>query len=401
MAGASSRVSGSGRIMAGALAALVGMIFMIASGAGFELTLAIGVLWLASLFLVQPANPNDILSDNRETFDDEAVEHLLEPLSTPLIFVENMRVTRANAAAREVLGAHIVGQDARVALRHPEAIAMLHGDDEQEVRIQGLVSPRSVWDLRRRPVGTGRLLLELVNRSSEADLSRAHTDFVANASHELRTPLSSILGYVEILADPEAAPDEPRRLKFLTVIEREARRMQSLVSDLMSLSRVEASKHERPAKPLGLASLVGRAARDGAGSDRQERVTFRSPRDFTVLGDRDQLEQIVRNLVDNALKYGDEDQQVSVSIAPGPRDSVIIAVKDRGPGIAPEHVPHLTRRFYRTDPGRSRASGGTGLGLAIVKHIVDRHQGRLDIDSVLGEGTTVRIRLPTIAKAPA
>ncbi len=401
MAGASSRVSGSGRIMAGALAALVGMIFMIASGAGFELTLAIGVLWLASLFLVQPANPDDILSDNRETFDDEAVEHLLEPLSTPLIFVENMRVTRANAAAREVLGAHIVGQDARVALRHPEAIAMLHGDDEQEVRIQGLVSPRSVWDLRRRPVGTGRLLLELVNRSSEADLSRAHTDFVANASHELRTPLSSILGYVEILADPEAAPDELRRLKFLTVIEREARRMQSLVSDLMSLSRVEASKHERPAKPLGLASLVGRAARDGAGPDRQERVTFRSPRDFTVLGDRDQLEQIVRNLVDNALKYGDEDQQVSVSIAPGPRDSVIIAVKDRGPGIAPEHVPHLTRRFYRTDPGRSRASGGTGLGLAIVKHIVDRHLGRLDIDSVLGEGTTVRIRLPTIAKAPA
>ena len=192
-------MSGPGRIMAGALAALVGMIFMVASGAGFELALAIGVLWLASLFLVQPSNPDDILSDDDHHFDDEAIEHLLEPLSTPLLFVEHMRVTRANAAAREVLGAHIVGQDARVALRHPEAIAMLHGEDEQEVRIQGLVSPRSVWDLRRRPVGRDRILLELVNRSSEADLSRAHTDFVANASHELRTPLSSILGYVEIL----------------------------------------------------------------------------------------------------------------------------------------------------------------------------------------------------------
>jgi two-component system phosphate regulon sensor histidine kinase PhoR len=393
-------MSGPGRIVAGALAALVGIIFMIASGAGFELALAIGVLWLASLFLVQPPNPDDMLSDEGHAFDEEAVEHLLEPLSTPLLFVEHMRVTRANAAAREVLGAHIVGQDARVALRHPEAIAMLHGEDEQEVRIQGLVSPRSVWDLRRRPVGKGRLLLELVNRSSEADLSRAHTDFVANASHELRTPLSSILGYVEILADPEAKPEKEKRLKFLAVIEREARRMQSLVSDLMSLSRVEASKHERPAKPLDLASLVQRAARDGAGPDRQDRVTFRAPRDFTVLGDPEQLEQVVRNLVDNGLKYGDTDKMVSVTLSPGPRDSVIVAVEDRGPGIPPEHVPHLTRRFYRTDPGRSRASGGTGLGLAIVKHIVERHQGRLDIDSVLGEGTTVRIRLPTIDASP-
>lgn len=393
-------MSGPGRIMAGALAALVGMIFMVASGAGFELALAIGVLWLASLFLVQPSNPDDILSDDDHHFDDEAIEHLLEPLSTPLLFVEHMRVTRANAAAREVLGAHIVGQDARVALRHPEAIAMLHGEDEQEVRIQGLVSPRSVWDLRRRPVGRNRILLELVNRSSEADLSRAHTDFVANASHELRTPLSSILGYVEILADPEAQPDEEKRFKFLAVIEREARRMQSLVSDLMSLSRVEASKHERPAKPIDLGPLVQRAARDGAGPDRQDRVTFRSPRDFTVLGDPEQLEQVVRNLVENGLQYGDAEKGVSVTLSPGPRDSVILAVEDRGPGIAPEHVPHLTRRFYRTDPGRSRASGGTGLGLAIVKHIVERHQGRLDIDSVLGEGTTVRVRLPTIDASP-
>lgn len=394
-------MSGSGRIVAGALAALVGMIFMVASGAGFGLALAIGVLWFASLFLVQPAISDDTHADDAQALDDEAVEHLLEPLSTPLIFVENMRVTRANIAAREVLGAHIVGQDARVALRHPEAIAMLHGEDEQEVRIQGLVSPRGVWDLRRRPLGTGRLLLELVNRSSEADLSRAHTDFVANASHELRTPLSSIIGYVEILADPEAKPEKEKRLKFLAVIEREARRMQSLVSDLMSLSRVEASKHERPAKPLDLGALTERAARDGAGPDRQERVDIRAPRDFTVLGDEEQLEQVVRNLVDNALNYGAEGEPVSVTLSPGPRDSVVLEVEDRGAGISPEHVPHLTRRFYRTDPGRSRASGGTGLGLAIVKHIVERHQGRLDIESVLGEGTTVRIRLPTIATTPA
>ena len=110
-----------------------------------------------------------------------------------------------------------------------------------------------------------------------------------------------------------------------------------------------------------------------------------------IEGDRSQLDQLLRNLIDNALKYGDPAEPVTVSVDASSKQ-VTLAVVDRGPGIAPEHLPHLTRRFYRTDPGRSRAAGGTGLGLAIVKHIVERHQGRLDIASAVGKGTTVTVR---------
>ena len=113
-----------------------------------------------------------------------------------------------------------------------------------------------------------------------------------------------------------------------------------------------------------------------------------------MLGDLHQLEQVVRNLVDNALKYGAHDRPVHVALDLAPGDQARIAVTDEGEGIAPEQIPHLTRRFYRTDPGRSRASGGTGLGLAIVKHIVERHRGRLDISSEVGKGTRVVVRIP-------
>ena len=162
----------------------------------------------------------------------------------------------------------------------------------------------------------------------------------------------------------------------------------------MSLSRIEAEKHDQPAERIELKPLVDRAARDAAGPDRVARVEFELEDGLTVRGDQQQLEQLVRNLVDNALKYGAEDERVTVSLAPGQGESARLSVTDRGDGIAPEHLPHLTRRFYRTDPGRSRASGGTGLGLAIVKHIVERHRGRLDIDSKVGTGTTVSVRIP-------
>src|SRR5690606_929014 len=168
-----------------------------------------------------------------------------------------------------------------------------------------------------------------------------------------------------------------------------------LVSDLMSLSRVEAEKHDQPREQLDLIPLVQQSARDGATAERQDRLQFAMPPEgLLVRGDRNQLEQLIRNLVENAFKYGSADAPVVVSLEKGRRNTAVVTVRDQGDGIAPEHIPHLTRRFYRTDPGRSRAAGGTGLGLAIVKHIVERHRGRLDIDSVLGDGTTVTVRLP-------
>src|SRR5690606_29126857 len=189
---------------------------------------------------------------------------------------------------------------------------------------------------------------------------------------------------------------DPRRAqRFHTIVLQEARRLQSLVSDLMSLSRIEAEKHDHPRERVDFAKVAQQSVRDGAGADRLERVELEvADNELVVRGDRNQLEQLVRNLVDNALKYGAADLPVTVRIERDSRDMAVLSVQDRGEGIAPEHIPHLTRRFYRTDPGRSRAAGGTGLGLAIVKHIVERHRGRLDIASKVGDGTTVTVRLP-------
>jgi two-component system phosphate regulon sensor histidine kinase PhoR len=249
--------------------------------------------------------------------------------------------------------------------------------------------------MTRLPVDGRYSLIELVDRTSEADVSRAHTDFVANASHELRTPLASIIGYMETLVEGGETIDAKRAERFHGVVLQEAKRLQSLVDDLMSLSLVEAEKHDHPRDEVKLAALVQQAARDGAGLERHERLDLvKSGEQLVVRGDRKQLEQLVRNLVDNALKYGAPQSSVTIGVDRGERDMAVLTVRDRGEGIAPEHIPHLTRRFYRTDPGRSRAAGGTGLGLAIVKHIVERHRGRLDIASTLGEGTTVTVRLP-------
>ena len=311
----------------------------------------------------------------------------------PMLMLDRDRIAVVNAVAREIMGGHIVGQDARVAFRHPAAVDLLSRSGGGSTTIRGLTGPRSVWQMSRQPIDERYSMIELLNRTSEADISKAHTDFVANASHELRTPLASIIGYMETLVDGDV--DAAQATRFHETVLREARRLQSLVDDLMSLSRIEAEKHDQPREEVDLVALVERASRDGAGSARQERVQIAvSSEPVVVRGDPRQLEQLVCNLVDNALKYGDPERPVTVDVDRSDRDMAVLAVTDQGEGIAAEHIPHLTRRFYRTDPGRSRAAGGTGLGLAIVKHIVERHRGQLDIASRRGEGTTVTVNLP-------
>tara|TARA_B100000678_G_scaffold1748_1_gene1510 strand:- start:1122 stop:2039 length:918 start_codon:yes stop_codon:yes gene_type:complete len=270
----------------------------------------------------------------------------------------------------------------------------MDSDTHGEAIVTGLVRRKDVYRVSRYAIDDHTAVIELISKTAESDVSRAHTDFVANASHELRTPLSSIIGYVETLSEHPEDIDEATARKFLDTIHREAQRLQNLVSDLMSLSRVEAEKHDRPDAPVDLNHLVERAAREGAGANRSERVTFEAEGQFEVLGDTQQLEQLVRNLVDNALKYGRPDSPVVLRLTESALGEAKLEVVDQGEGIEPEHLPHLTRRFYRTDPGRSRMSGGTGLGLAIVKHIVERHHGRLDIESEVGQGTTVTVRIP-------
>jgi two-component system, OmpR family, phosphate regulon sensor histidine kinase PhoR len=381
--------------IAGIVLALTAGGVMMLAGVSVWLVAAALLVWIGSLWLSapppeRPAQPLEGVQLTRTGMHD-----LLEHSGLPMLMLDSNRIIVANAAAREAIGAHILGQDARVAFRHPAAVDLLSREGGGSASVQGLSGPRSSWQMTRQPIDERYSLIELVDRTSEADVSRAHTDFVANASHELRTPLASIIGYMETLVEAGEAIDAKRAERFHGVVLQEAKRLQSLVDDLMSLSLVEAEKHDHPRDKIKFAALVQQAARDGAGPERQERLDLlKTGEKLVVRGDRKQLEQLVRNLVDNALKYGAPESSVTVGVDRGERDMAVLTVRDRGEGIAPEHIPHLTRRFYRTDPGRSRAAGGTGLGLAIVKHIVERHRGRLDIASTLGEGTTVTVRLP-------
>ncbi len=392
--------------LAGIALAVATCLGMVVAGAELGLALGVAVIWLGSLWLTLPAPEAEAPRINAEQASRDATRGIIESLSTPLLVLEGSRITQANAAAREALGAHIVDQDARIALRHPDAMRLLEMEPDEgwgeSVTISGFTGGRSLWQLTRRRIDKKRWLIELTDRTSESDISRAHTDFVANASHELRTPLAAIIGYVETLTEGGTAVDEAARTRFYEVVLREARRMQSLVEDLMSLSHVEAEKNDRPTEPIDLTKLTARVVGEiGSIQGRNRLVTQFPDGQAIVLGDAAQLEQLLRNLIDNALKYGDPVEPVTVCITPDANGGIALAITDRGRGIAPEHLPHLTRRFYRTDPGRSRAAGGTGLGLAIVKHIVERHRAQLDILSELGKGTTFTASFPALPKNTA
>ncbi len=378
-----------------AIALVTGVIMAFARVDAWLIGMAV-LIWIGSFWLAVPP-PSAALPEPREgvQLTSSGVRDLIEHSGLPMVLLDGDRVIIANAAAREVMGEHLLGQDPRVAFRHPAAVDLLSRPEGGSVTVHGLTGPKSIWQVSRQPIDGRYSLVELLNRTAEADISRAHTDFVANASHELRTPLASIIGYMETLADAKTTIDPERTARFHTTVLREARRLQALVSDLMSLSRVEAEKHDQPREPVDLIPLVQQAARDGATPDRQDRLEFAlGEKRLMVRGDRNQLEQLVRNLVENAFKYGSAEAPVTVGVGRDERAMASLSVRDRGEGIAAEHIPHLTRRFYRTDPGRSRAAGGTGLGLAIVKHIVERHRGQLDIVSELGVGTTVTVALP-------
>ncbi|MCW1381755.1 ATP-binding protein [Novosphingobium sp. KCTC 2891] len=369
-----------------ALGTAVAMTF---SGANAWLAVSVLIVWLGTLWLARPEPTVRTRDPDEGNLSRQAMVELVEPFSVPVLMLDGQRIAAANAAAREALGPHVVGQDARVALRHPAAIKLLD-QTEGSAMVRGLTGARSIWQVNRAAIDQRFSLIELVNRTAEADISRAHTDFVANASHELRTPLASIIGYIETLSDPDAKIDAATSARFHATVLREAKRLQSLVEDLMSLSRIEAEKHEPPKERIDIGQLAESIVGEVGATVGEDRVTVEaSP--ATVIGDRQQLDQVIRNLIDNALKYGDPKAPVHVRVVPDHGEAVL-TVADRGEGIHPDHLPYLTRRFYRTDPGRSRMAGGTGLGLAIVKHIVERHRGKLDIESKLGEGTTVTVR---------
>ncbi len=327
---------------------------------------------------------------------------VIEALDDPILVVERRIVMRANAAARALLGAHIVGDDARVAIRHPAAASRLGGPAEhvRRVPLSGLGGRESRWEMAITPGGEGSgedaRVVHLVDRSTAHAAETMRVDFVANASHELRTPLATLLGFIETLADPDGPDDAATRARFLGIMLGEARRMRQLVDDLISLSRIEADRHKPADTPLALAPLVAQVAdtmRVAAGEPPGTFLLALGDDEALVAGDEAQLSQLLHNILGNALKYRRPGTPVRVALAS--LDGFFqLAVADEGEGIAAEHLPRLTERFYRVDTGRSRSLGGTGLGLAIVKHIVERHRGRLDIASRAGIGTTVSVLLP-------
>ena len=327
----------------------------------------------------------------------------IESLNDAVLVTRGALVEAANAPARALLGARVVGSDLRLTVRHPAILdavdAVLAGGTAEEREVTGLGSGNRHLRLRTVGDGEGRCLIMLDDITQAKVTERMRVDFVANASHELRTPLATLTGFIETLQGP-AAEDEPARQRFLAIMATEADRMRRLIDDLMSLSRIELDKFVRPTQPLDLKGLVAEVGSTLAmrleGDSRA--LIIDEPADLPrVIADRDQVLQVLYNLISNALKYGRSGSPIRVSLASvanSPGGSVKVTVADEGDGIAPEHLPRLTERFYRVDSQRSRTLGGTGLGLAIVKHIVERHRGRLEIDSRLGEGTSVSFTLP-------
>ena len=279
--------------------------------------------------------------------------------------------------------------------RQPQTTVYLHTDEGHEIRYDVTCSYVELGDTK----GVLACFRDVTEVEQAGEIRR---DFVANVSHELKTPLTALLGFIETLQGP-ARNDDAARDRFLGIMGAEASRMNRLVGDLLSLSRVEEEARLRPTDSLDVADIVNTVVRNLSEVAKAQEVEISVAgleAETKVLGDSDQLLQVFTNLIENAVKYGGNGGVVSVtfkSVARDPflrRPAVRIEVKDQGPGIDPLHVPRLTERFYRIDSHRSREMGGTGLGLAIVKHIVNRHRGRMKIESALGQGSTFAVILP-------
>jgi two-component system phosphate regulon sensor histidine kinase PhoR len=327
---------------------------------------------------------------------DPIARELLEALTEPALLVEGQVVQLANKPALALLGSMIEGSDVRLAIRHPQALDYVLKGDPGEIDFTGVGAFGRPWRLVVRRVGTDSLLLRLIDRTDAHAAEKLRVDFVANASHELRTPLTAVFGYAESLQDGDLEPE--LAAKFIATIRNEAERMFRIIEDLMSLSRIEADRFVVPTDEVDLGSIMQSAIQhvrnqaQACGCKLHLELQDDLPH---IPGDFAQVAQLVDNLLSNAVRYGCASPNCDIRLAAATEDGFIrIDVCDTGPGIPRHHLPFLTRRFYRVDAARSRDGGGTGLGLAIVKHIVERHRGTLSIDSDLGKGTTLTVRLP-------
>lgn len=334
---------------------------------------------------------------------------VLNAIPDPVLTLGNGgRIVHFNPAAREIYATLRIGGQAALLSRDPDFLQAIDEvvDDgfqrtievqervpiDRRVRITLTAMPERVRATTSREAAP-HVVIVLRDLTEQDRLAKMRADFVANASHELRTPLASVVGFIETLQG-RASDDPVARARFLGIMSEQAARMQRLVEDLLSLSRVEMREHVPPRTAIDLNETVTAAIQA------LEPVAQRTGSTLSlslcdgpamVLGETDEIVQVVQNLVQNGIKYGRPGGPIEVTvrrIRQGPTMRLAVAVRDEGPGIPPEHLPRLTERFYRVSAKSSREKGGTGLGLAIVKHIANRHRGELRVTSELGKGST-------------
>jgi two-component system phosphate regulon sensor histidine kinase PhoR len=358
----------------------------------------------------------DVKKKQMETIITER-EILVDTLPDILIMInDDKRVVRTNRAARAIFGQNLAGQSLKEVIPNPyliDAISSVIQDlkgREIEFRIEDPVVRDFLAIIERFPVPTAGGISTVITMNDITELKsveQMRADFVANASHELRTPLASIKGFVETLLGP-AKDDEVAREEFLKIMLEQADRMQQLIGDLLSLSKIEMNAHSVPTEAVDFGNIVRKEVehhKRGAGVKNQRLLINIQDNLPSVKGDGNELAQVVHNLVSNAIKYGYADSDVNVTLKVTtelPQDLnmrnlsrvVSLSVKDQGDGIPKQHLPRLMERFYRVDSARTRQVGGTGLGLAIVKGIIARHRGAITVDSVVGEGTNFTVYVP-------
>ncbi len=346
---------------------------------------------------------------------DRMVDAIIAGFSEPAFaLAPDSQVVAFNASAQQIVPGISRGEPISFALRAPDVLEAIRSSSAsrqmQRVEYFERVPTDRWWEATIAPLllpgetpsqARNLVLLTLRDLTPLRLVEEMRSDFVANASHELRTPLASLSGFIETLQGP-ARSDAPARDRFLAIMKEQATRMARLIDDLLSLSRIEQKAHIHPDSPVNLGALVREVADGLAPLAHEREVEIRianAPSALTVPGDRDELIRVFENLIENALKYGAPGHRVDISLGREPSGNAreaVVAVRDYGPGIAPEHLPRLTERFYRVDISESRAQGGTGLGLALVKHILQRHRGRMVIESTPGAGATFSVRLPLI-----
>jgi two-component system phosphate regulon sensor histidine kinase PhoR len=352
------------------------------------------------------------LADTLVAMDAGQLHAVIAALPEPVVALDRrLRIVALNPPARALEPASHPGGPFPMALRLPalataiERAMARHGAEQVEFSEGDRIE--RWYRAHVMPVVCGRggreielFLLTLHDLTPLRRVEEVRADFVANASHELRTPLAALSGFIDTLMGP-ARDDAAAREEFLAIMQSQARRMARLIDDLLSLSRIELSEHIEPDATAELQPLLHHVvdAMQTLARERSVELRVSAPRKALVVpGDRDELVRLFENLIENALKYAASGKRVDVGVQQTCSPEIAVTVRDHGPGIAPEHLGRLTERFYRVDVGLSRSEGGTGLGLALVKHIVNRHRGRLTIESTPGEGSTFTVHLP-LAKA--